>query len=77
MGKGTVGFINPVLYANPQALNGVGTGNNTGRSGEAGFNAARSWDPVTGLETLNFLKLLDVFMAFPWRVSLFGVDCMQ
>lgn len=58
--KGTVvGFINPVLYANPQALNGVVTGNNTGCSGEVGFNAAKDWDLVTGLETL------DVFMVFP------------
>lgn len=47
-GKGPVGFINPVLYANPQILNDVTNGNNPG-CGTTGFEAVVGWDPVTGL----------------------------
>lgn len=47
-GKSPVGFINPVLYANPDALNDVVNGTNPG-CGTAGFDAAPGWDPVTGL----------------------------
>ena len=37
-GKRTVGFINVALYANPQLLNDVTSGNNMG-CGMTGFNA--------------------------------------
>jgi tripeptidyl-peptidase-1 len=43
-----VGFINPVLYANPWALNDVKKGGNRG-CGTSGFRAVTGWDPVTGL----------------------------
>lgn len=39
-------------------------GNNPG-SGTQGFSAVKGWDPVTGLGTPNYLKLLDVVMALP------------
>jgi len=45
-GKSTVGFINPVLYANPSALNDITVGNNTDCT-EFGFFAVKGWDPVT------------------------------
>ncbi len=61
-GKKTVGFINPMLYANAQALNDVVKGSNPG-CGTSGFNATEGWDPVTGLGTANYDKLLNVFMA--------------
>lgn len=64
VGKKPVGFINPVLYANPGALNDIKNGNNPG-CGTAGFAAVRDWDPVTGLGTPNYGKLLRVFMALP------------
>ena len=57
-GKGPVGFVNPVLYANPGAFNDIMTGNNPGCNTE-GFHAAPGWDPITGLGTPNFPKLLD------------------
>jgi tripeptidyl-peptidase I len=47
-GKGPVGFINPVLYANPWALNDIKNGSNPG-CGTNGFSAVNGWDPVTGL----------------------------
>ncbi|RFU26803.1 hypothetical protein B7463_g9528, partial [Scytalidium lignicola] len=63
-GKVPVGFINPVIYANPQAFNDITTGDNPG-CGTNGFNATEGWDPVTGLGTPNYKKLLKVFMALP------------
>ncbi|KIK60501.1 hypothetical protein GYMLUDRAFT_167978 [Collybiopsis luxurians FD-317 M1] len=52
----TLGFLNPLLYANPDALNDITTGTNYG-CGTSGFSAATGWDPVTGLGTPDFLKL--------------------
>jgi tripeptidyl-peptidase-1 len=63
-GKGPVGFINPVIYANPHAFNDIVTGNNPG-CGTDGFNATKGWDPITGLGTPNYEKLLKIFMALP------------
>jgi tripeptidyl-peptidase I len=63
-GKSTVGFINPVLYANPHAFNDIEKGNNPG-CGTDGYEAVPGWDPITGLGTPNCEKLLRVFMALP------------
>jgi len=78
-GKSTLGFINPTLYKNPQAFTDVSylvsvvyalltrqitTGSNPGCNTN-GFNATKGWDPVTGIGTPKFSKLLDVFMDLP------------
>ncbi|KAH8820611.1 peptidase S8/S53 domain-containing protein [Xylogone sp. PMI_703] len=63
-GKSSVGFINPVIYANPSAFNDITSGGNQG-CGTAGFTAVTGWDPVTGLGTPNYPKLLSVFNALP------------
>lgn len=63
-GRKPVGFINPVLYANPKALNDIKKGNNPG-CGTTGFTAVSGWDPLTGLGTPDYKKLLKVFMALP------------
>ncbi|KUJ13731.1 subtilisin-like protein [Mollisia scopiformis] len=63
-GKKSVGFINPVLYANPSAMNDITSGNNPGCLTN-GFSAVAGWDPVTGLGTPNYPKLLKAFMALP------------
>lgn len=60
-GKPTVGFVNPTLYANPEAFHDITEGNNPGCNTD-GFKAAKGWDPVTGLGTPNYPKLLDLFM---------------
>lgn len=60
-GKSSIGFINPVLYANPGAFNDITSGSNAG-CGTSGFAAIAGWDPVTGLGTPNYQKLLRVFM---------------
>ncbi|KAJ7781855.1 family S53 protease [Mycena maculata] len=55
-GKSPLGFLNPWLYANADALNDVTTGSNPG-CGTEGFPAKAGWDPVTGLGTPNFTAL--------------------
>jgi tripeptidyl-peptidase-1 len=56
--------MNPVLYANPSALNDVKSGNNS-RCSTNGFAAVKGWNPLTGLGTPNYAKLLKLFMALP------------
>ncbi|KAK8002133.1 hypothetical protein PG991_014355 [Apiospora marii] len=63
-GKRPVGFLNPALYARPDVLNDVTRGGNPG-CGTAGFGARPGWDPVTGLGTPNFPKMLDFFLSLP------------
>lgn len=52
----TLGFLNPLLYKNADALNDIVGGSNPG-CGSKGFTAVAGWDPVTGLGTPNFEKL--------------------
>lgn len=63
-GKGTVGFVNPVLYQHPEVFNDITQGSNSGCGGTA-FEAVEGWDPVTGLGSPDYPKLLDVFMNQP------------
>lgn len=63
-GKGTIGFINPALYQNPGILNDITNGTNPG-CGSDGFSAVTGWDPVTGLGTPNFPKMLKYFLSLP------------
>ena len=70
-GKSTVGFVNPVLYQHPEIFNDVTVGNNaacwnpdpTADNTVSGFEASKGWDPVTGLGTPDFEKLLALFMS--------------
>jgi tripeptidyl-peptidase-1 len=72
-----LGFLNPWLYANPHVLNDATLGGSVGCNGYAwfhskpngspvipyaGWNATLGWDPVTGLGTPNFPKLLGAAM---------------
>ncbi|TBU22963.1 subtilisin-like protein [Dichomitus squalens] len=55
-----LGFLNPLLYSSAaSALNDITQGNNPG-CGTDGFPTSEGWDPVTGLGTPDFAKLLDV-----------------
>ncbi|KAF2121046.1 peptidase S8/S53 domain-containing protein [Lophiotrema nucula] len=61
-GKSSIGFINPVAYAHPQVFNDITEGNNPGCATD-GFAATTGWDPVTGLGTPNFPKMLKLFLS--------------
>ncbi|KAF9557591.1 hypothetical protein EC968_007539 [Mortierella alpina] len=58
-GLPTMGFLNPLLYSYPHALNDIVLGNNPG-CGTKGFDAVAGWDPVTGLGTPDLTKLKEV-----------------
>lgn len=63
-GKGPVGFINPTLYANSNALTDIKNGSNA-NCGSSGFSAVEGWDPVTGLGTPSYPALLDLWLSLP------------
>ena len=57
-GKSPLGFLNPFLYSDGvSALNDVTSGSNPGCN-TTGLPAAPGWDPITGLGTPDFAKLL-------------------
>ena len=57
-GKSPLGFLNPFLYSTgASALNDITSGSNPGCNTN-GFPARSGWDPVTGLGTPDFNKLL-------------------
>jgi len=66
-GKPQMGFLNPFLYANPDAFFDVVKGSNAfGRgpfSTPVGYACAPGWDAATGLGTPHFDKLLTAAMA--------------
>ena len=64
-GKGSVGFINPVLYGNSDVLNDIVTGANRGCGVDPAFRAARGWDAVTGLGSPDYERLRSLFMSLP------------
>ena len=67
VGKRPVGFVNPTLYQHPELLNDIVSGHNPGWkcSRNYGFDCTAGWDPVTGLGTPNYPKLLELFMGLP------------
>lgn len=64
IGKRPVGFINPVLYAHPEVFRDITNGTNPD-CGYDGFSAVEGWDPVTGLGTPHYPKLLKLFLSLP------------
>ncbi|KAF8266373.1 peptidase S8/S53 domain-containing protein [Lactarius quietus] len=65
-GKPPLGFLNPWLYGGGLAgLNDITFGSNPG-CGTNGFSAIVGWDPVTGLGTPDFEKLLRIVEAMEY-----------
>ncbi|TGJ88499.1 hypothetical protein E0Z10_g359 [Xylaria hypoxylon] len=59
-GKPPLGFLNPWLYSvGYKGLNDIVEGSAVG-CGVAGFPAVKGWDPVTGLGTIDFPKLVKI-----------------
>jgi len=63
-GKKSIGFLNPTLYAHPDMFRDVVSGNNSG-CGLAGFQAAKGWDPVTGLGSPRWTRFREVLVGLP------------
>ena len=63
-GKKALGFLNPFLYQNADALNDITEGTNS-NGHQYGFTATKGFDPVTGLGTPNYPKLKAAAMALP------------
>lgn len=69
IGKGSIGWINPVLYSNQSFfVNDIVSGHNKcGASGlccAQGFTAGAGWDPVTGLGSIDYAKLQNTLIKF-------------
>ena len=66
-GKPPMGAINAFLYSHPEAFTDVVNGTNAidrdGAPFPSGWGCAKGWDPVTGLGTPKFDKLLAAAMA--------------
>ncbi|KAJ7059142.1 family S53 protease-like protein [Mycena amicta] len=62
-GKPVLGFLNPLLYSKAArtAFNDITSGDNPGCN-TTGFPSLPGWDPVTGLGTPDFDKLLAVLL---------------
>ncbi|KAF8263866.1 subtilisin-like protein [Lactarius quietus] len=59
-GKPPLGFLNPRLYSELlPGFNDITSGSNPG-CGTDGFSAVVGWDPVTGLGTPDFIKLMEI-----------------
>ncbi len=64
-GKGPLGFINPTLYKHPEMLHDITKGGNGNCKADGGFEAGSGWDPVTGLGTPDYPKLLEMLLKLP------------
>ncbi|KIK68208.1 hypothetical protein GYMLUDRAFT_237294 [Collybiopsis luxurians FD-317 M1] len=52
-GRPPMGFLNPWIYAHPEAFHDITSGSNPG-CGTDGFPALEGWDPVTGIGSPNY-----------------------
>jgi hypothetical protein len=67
-GKGSIGWVNPVLYARAASfVNDVTSGNNKspnfGPVCSQGYYATKGWDPTTGWGSVNYKKMQETFLS--------------
>ncbi|KAI0854023.1 protease S8 tripeptidyl peptidase I [Daldinia vernicosa] len=63
-GKSPVGFVHQVLYSHPEVFKDITKGDNRACK-TTGFPAAEGWDPVSGMGTPDYPKLLELFLGLP------------
>lgn len=63
-GLPSLGWLNPLLYAHPEAFTDITKGSNPA-CGTGGFPAAPGWDPVTGLGTMKFKAWQNIVQNIP------------
>ena len=68
LGKGSVGWINPALYKYAESfVNDITEGNNISPgitlNCPHGFHTTTGWDPASGLGSMDYKKLQDVFVS--------------
>ena len=68
IGKGSVGWINPALYAHSASfVNDIVTGDNkcsaTAPCCPHGYNAVSGWDPASGLGSVDYSKMQAKFLT--------------
>ena len=68
LGKGSVGWVTPALYRNAAAfVNDIVSGNNkcsaTAPCCTQGYDAVPGWDPASGLGSVNYGKMQDLFVS--------------
>jgi tripeptidyl-peptidase-1 len=72
-GKAPLGFLNQLIYQHTELFTDVSTGSNprpdgagaAGFTDGAGFTALRGWDPVSGVGSVNYGKLMEVTDNLP------------
>merc|ERR1712151_1078667 len=64
-GKSSLGFLNPLIYANTDAFNDITTGSSSGCLFSEGWPAKTGWDAVTGVGTPDYGKLAKVIADLP------------
>lgn len=67
-GKPSMGFINPTLYAaGSSSFNDITSGDNKGTASSVvcsqGFYAAKGWDPLTGMGSVDYEKFKSLFVS--------------
>merc|ERR1712045_716346 len=67
-GKPVLGFLNPLIYQNPDAFQDVEHGTNAPEGEKYGFKAVKGWDAATGLGTPDYEKLAAA-VAMPGDVT--------
>ena len=60
-----VGFLHPILYANPNVFRDITQGNNTTVTGGKGYSAGAGWDACTGLGVADGSKLAALLGSQP------------
>ena len=66
-GKGSIGWLNPTLYANPHIFEDMIIGDSScdrnGRCRAQGFSATKGWDPISGLGSVDYATLEKLFLS--------------